>query len=1053
MSKDQMTDVFPIIFDYKEGEAPTAEKLTGANKIINTAFDEITRAVGDPWDTQSHTWGVGSDRKKLSLEYLSQASLSRMIGPSDWISPNGGDFNSPSISGINFVRLASGQNSWNLGYPLVKVGTTVNEDSTVSSLTPLTWGTEILVGVDPNSVFNNRVTNLSDIAEAGDFHVDFYSGVITAYNTSVLDITLNFINLHMLPPGVPWGTHNVIPPWNQTTGLCSLTLTSDNGTTAVYNLALSLTGATSRVSTLGRNIAGGNYSNLSYDSIWGYHVPNPLAQLRLPSSIVNSGMQSGDTIPEGFMLLWDEVAGRTRELITFKYQDESNLIIEAPSGLLTVGSNYRLITIGSSLAENVSYLMCQQRFGSHDGLSDTARLGFSIPISHKNLTDRFTGSISSVFGMDESVFRFSESIYPTNDHPQYLHRSGYLDGDSGNSENAMRGVLGFTEMSDNGSSSQDGLRYASGSINSGNRTKTYGIYWGGPGQSTVSGNTRLVFEGGQDIDSWSVGAAHRAGFGLVDHGANPVSDYSSERYGALSYHPWYGTPLFLRGQSNGATNSENYQGAYLGFDLQKRNELNYLKLLTGVRSGAFDKPHLPAHLTQNWSTSTAINPCMPTLSHPVSPEQIRELRFRGGAYISNTNNPEESLGGTSTRTDGGIAEFQRYYTSPGVIGADFLNVYSNAIFFSETGDGTVTGLTTATNWFELPFEHNAMNQYYSNGYFNSRQPTGIYYHPNSASIPYSDAFLFSIRDSQFSLYTQPLRFGDRAGFHYASNRGGDIRFSTRPEGVTGGGIVFASGSTSKTTIDAQFAAGTPSYSGQIYFASDSTFSVSSLSNVSITGGTSIYVTATGILRLSSTSSSLQLLGPSSSNYILGSSGDHTSYGASASFIYTSTYSLSVSDQIDIRTTTAGRAITLWNTTSGTGDNGKLYNPGTGHIALQSTTGFEVACQSNTSTIRFYTGWSLPSDERGTFSLSADLYSTYVRDGSSESKIILSPTATSRIDTGGSLTLASVGQISIQPGDNLRFSGLPTGAGSVPGGLTSGEIWVDTSNNNVLKIVS
>ena len=42
MSQDRMSSVFPIEFDFAEGEEPTAVKLSGFVKLTRTAFNEIS---------------------------------------------------------------------------------------------------------------------------------------------------------------------------------------------------------------------------------------------------------------------------------------------------------------------------------------------------------------------------------------------------------------------------------------------------------------------------------------------------------------------------------------------------------------------------------------------------------------------------------------------------------------------------------------------------------------------------------------------------------------------------------------------------------------------------------------------------------------------------------------------------------------------------------------------------------------------------------------------------------------------------------------------------
>jgi hypothetical protein len=840
MSRDQMTDVFPIRFDFLKGEEPTGEKLTGFVKTVDAAFNDITRAVGDPWDSQAHLFNGASETTDLSVEKLAQVSLSRIIGPSDYISPHGASFN--ETADPSTVTLSANRNSWNLGYPLVKVDTTITENSSVGSLSPLTWGTDVVVYLDTGSCFSSEKTSLEDVVSDGDFFVDYYKGVIRTYSPILSPVQLYITNMNFWSAGVPWGTHNVIPTFEESASLCSVTEETDDGTTSTYTLALPTIHSSPRASQIGQKISSYSYSVGQTQTSWVNYISGTGANYRLPQALVSSDIQIGEAIPSGYMLLWSETEGRIVPNVTFLYKDENSVTLQTASDALTEGSNYRLITSGTSLSEAVSYTMCQQRFGLHNGLDTySAKLGYSIPLSHENMEDLYTGDIGSISSTIRDTFKFSKSNYATNPHPQYLHRSGYLeDDDSGNTSNAMRGILGFSGVLQ----SDGSLPYASGSgSTSGNSDKTYGIYWGGPSGNSTSGNTRLLFEGGSLNTDWvsagSSGHAYKIGFGLQETGAIPVTGHSGEYYGALSYYPWYGTPLYLRGKYSGPAGSDSYLGAVLGFDLGQNSEMNYIKLMSAYRSGTYDQPHLPANTGQIWSS---INPCMPGLTHPVSYKQVREFRFRGVSYVSDATNTIESIGGSSIRGSS-LPEFGQYYTSPAVVGADFINVYSNAIFFSTMGDGTTTSLTTQiSNWMDDPINPTSMSDYYSDGSFNEYMPVGLYYHPVSASVPYSNTYLFSIYEYTKGTNTQPLKFGDSTGFEYASNLGGNIRLSTREYGYNSGGIILASGDTAKTYVDNLFYTSTDDYGGKIELRADDniTANAGDIFSVTATTGISMY---------------------------------------------------------------------------------------------------------------------------------------------------------------------------------------------------------------------
>jgi len=221
-TNDQMQDVNPISFDFKKGEQPSATKFTGWAKQTDSAFSRVVGAIGDPWEYQAHI-------HDLSPEKLAQTSLARLMGPSDWISPQGASWNESGTAVV--ADLAGDRNTWSLGYPLVKVTLALNPTSTVSSsITPLVWLTDIAVTSDDSNIFVSEKTSLEAVNNTGDFYVDYYSGVITTYKicgSAAARLTIS--NLYAFGAGIPWGTANIIPTWNQST-VCYVT--EDDGSPA-----------------------------------------------------------------------------------------------------------------------------------------------------------------------------------------------------------------------------------------------------------------------------------------------------------------------------------------------------------------------------------------------------------------------------------------------------------------------------------------------------------------------------------------------------------------------------------------------------------------------------------------------------------------------------------------------------------------------------------------------------------------------------------------------------------------------------------------------------
>lgn len=723
-TQDKLQDVFPIEFEFVKGEQPSGTKFSGWVKQTDTAFSRMGAALGDPWAYQSHI-------HPLSPQKLGQTSLARFAGPSDWVSPTGSCWNETIGSDI-YISLGNNRNTWSIGFPLVKTVSDINELPRITTnVTPLVWNTDLIAETDIDGLLVTPVASPSDITTHGEFHINYYTGVVTAYQSSSSTITLRIYSgqFNMFGPGVPWGTSNVIPTWDQSSvctvaedlgspslGLSTYTVTLPTVTTATRSpgFAASVTGAAELYGE-------GTHSGVS-DVWFGVAVAGEAANYRLPHALT-SGFSPGEEIPEGYMYLWDENLGRIIPLTTFYYKGENDITVVTPENQLTIGMSVRILVPGTSLGEAVNYLMSATRDNRHTGLADgqdNKTMAYTSPLSHAHLADRY-GGVLLESQPDREKFQFRESDYPTNPHPQYIHRAGYMASDvDGNSGNAMRGDLVLA---------QTDTAFTLGNT----YEESYGILFGGGGRTSGSGNARFAFEGASGMTDWvdggSTGPAKRFPFGIYATGAMPVAGVY---YGALTHTPWRGMPLYLRGKYSFAE-VDNYAGAILGFDLGRLAELNYIKLLQGIRDGSGDQPNRPVETPSNTGVFSSELDCTQSsvtgLINRLAPDQMREFRFRGVPYCVDATNTSDSIGA------GSIAEFNQYFTSPGIVGADFFNVYSNAIFFSVNPDGQRTSFTEhAEAWLNS----------------GSTRPVGIYYVPNTGDP-----------NGEFSFWTQ----GDDSNRH------------------------------------------------------------------------------------------------------------------------------------------------------------------------------------------------------------------------------------------------------------------------------------------------
>lgn len=707
-TKDKMQDVMPLSFDFKLGEQPSSIKLTKWAQLTDLALENVVAAIGDPWDYQPHT-SSGSSRYFLSPENLSQINLARFSGPSSYISPTGNTVGEQMPSSVS-ITLGSNRNTWSLGFPLLKSKTTDYIISPLDDDTVLESIDLDQVGFGGAAEFTNRVASPSLLASDGDYCIDWRTGIISTYSITTSETTMLIsenAELQFFGAGAPWTTSNVIPDWKDSgngvnhTGGVIVTYVSHISNVYNYSITLPNMYGLPRVGDTNGMSGDGTVNSSTFGSEG--------SQYRLPYSLW-TGTSSGDTVPEGFILLWDNDTSSIVPLVEFAVASTPyKLTISCPQlggvGTGTNNSRYRIITLGSSLAEAVGYLSAVVRNNTHSGLTGgttvSKTLGYTSPISHSNLTERYSVTAAAPSN-DLSIIdkmNFIQSKYPSNDHPQYIHRAGWMSQDTANSNNAMRGDIVFSGVDNFAVNSYGGTS-----------TETYGVMFGGGDNSLDL--PRLAFKGGGNLTPAGGGSdyANRLAFGIPGIGNKNLVAGLGDFYGALTYTPYKNTPLYIRGFSGGENLSPIWDGAIIAFDLGQTSELNYMKLRTAASYDSTDY-HRPAEKTQtDFESPLSI---MPGATGKVSLYDFREWRFRAVSHAPDSTNTSDLKDGNGVV----IEELEKYYTSPGVVGADFINVYSNAIFFSPEGDGRKTSLCDAGPWF--------------NGVSSASKPIGIHYEPES----------------------------------------------------------------------------------------------------------------------------------------------------------------------------------------------------------------------------------------------------------------------------------------------------------------------------------
>ena len=165
-----------------------------------------------------------------------------------------------------------------------------------------------------------------------------------------------------------------------------------------------------------------------------------------PPELTNAG-GSGDTLPGGFIYIWDETTGTIVEGATFFVPGASgdrkfkiratgtNLIAVFGStignGIITDDttqlaadyiSRFKIITVGASLSKVVSYL--NKNFWNHKHKLSEG----NPPVSHSDLDDLVTPpwhvSLNPIY--PSGIIPFRKTQWINDDHAQYLHRAGSI---------------------------------------------------------------------------------------------------------------------------------------------------------------------------------------------------------------------------------------------------------------------------------------------------------------------------------------------------------------------------------------------------------------------------------------------------------------------------------------------------------------------------------------------------------------------------------------------------------------------------------------------------
>lgn len=436
---DKLRHTTPLNITFGDGERPTPQKLTALNNQLRSAAKILEKAIGDLWNQSGDSILVGNP--------LQIPNLARVIGEQKYMNPAVYSVSESFVFTDNVgTKNTNSTEAW-----LVFKPDSYSNVSAAAGSTNLT----------------NKETNVYDVDTAGDWHVDINTGKLTTFSpmdsTDKLDYTVDPTELgfgdETLPSVIP------DPRQGQYTG-CRISQSS--GTWYLHlppRRPLTLTNyeqidryPTSDDISDNEASAGGAPRKLwqqgSGDALEDEHY-----RYSLPKEIndVVASLSAGESLPEGFLYLWDNTTNTVRtgkfkksSIADWVFEIESPPNAEFNEDLTTTetelsysGSRFSVIAAGTPIARAIWTLHNAMFTGQQGNLGlmkpyethSVLKHMNPPPEAHADHTGRYPTSLPVWTG----------SRWAWDDHTSLLSRGGsYGDSDATRrdlNDNAMLGDL------------------------------------------------------------------------------------------------------------------------------------------------------------------------------------------------------------------------------------------------------------------------------------------------------------------------------------------------------------------------------------------------------------------------------------------------------------------------------------------------------------------------------------------------------------------------------------------------------------------------------------
>lgn len=479
--------------EFVDGENPSATKFSSTGVQAKRALNLLEKAVGDLWgeswpyrDDSSHHMTQPYGRELGTGDRLAGASvygrpldivnLARLVGPASNLNPQVLPLEAKSITD---EVIASGVHEFSLAYP--------PDDPSLVTFT------------DPGSALQSYKGSPELLAANGDYHCTD-DGVVYCFKATGSGTKATYATSPLTRGG---GTHypgarfNVIPDPNQVEAGSSEQL-AISGPDGDGRYQIQLPRITHQV----------HDSTEVSTALSAARDPNYNVQLSLPTYLVDV-LSSGDTIPEGLVLLRNNTTGEIYKDATYLYSDLDTLEVQGVDlGDGYLEQDFSLLVVGTDITTTLSAL--SWRLFRHDHSRGHGEPG--VPVS----------GLTGILAQAGLSGVFCPSEMPSNHFPQFLHRDGWRSGyddANANDQNCMRGplVMGLSVgtpgsyLADTGESFR--LRFGSG-------TKSPSLHRGGNNALWILGQQDLGVE--NDVRVTAYGSLYLKATDLVPNASEIV---------------------------------------------------------------------------------------------------------------------------------------------------------------------------------------------------------------------------------------------------------------------------------------------------------------------------------------------------------------------------------------------------------------------------------------------------------------------------------------------------------------------------------------------------